>query len=104
MFEQIIAEAVKEGLWALLFVCLLMYVIRSAKEQQERQEQREDHYQTLIESMLESLSAVESIRATVKELYKEFRDYCEKKTNSGKKRKTTGGTSSAVEKGETKKD
>ena len=48
--------------------------------------------------------AVESIRAMVEELTKKFRDYRENKTNSGRKRKTIGITSSAVEKGETKKN
>ena len=40
MFEQIIAEAVKEGLWALLFVFLLLYVMAGKECMKEQRFQK----------------------------------------------------------------
>lgn len=57
MGEVMIAEAAKQGLWALLYVALFSYTLRENRRQQEiakdREERLRDEYQTLRRESLE---------------------------------------------------
>lgn len=61
MWEQIIATAVKSGLWAVLFVALLAYVLQDSRK-------REAKYQKTIETLTERLEIVVEIKEKVDKL------------------------------------
>lgn len=61
MWESIIEAAASNGLWALLFVGLLVYILQDSKK-------REEKYTKTIESLSEGLETVEEIKTDVKSI------------------------------------
>ena len=61
MWESIIEAAASNGLWALLFVGLLAYLLQDSKK-------REEKYTKTIESLSDCLSTVEDIQTDVKSI------------------------------------
>lgn len=71
MWEQIMETAIKSGLWAVLFVALLTYVLQDGRK-------REEKYQKTIETLTERLEIVVEIKEKVDKITK-------KKTRSREK-------------------
>lgn len=63
MWEQILETAIKSGLWAVLFVALLCYVLQDGRK-------REDKYQKTIETLTERLEIVVEIKEKVDKMSK----------------------------------
>lgn len=61
MWEQIINLAVKNGLWAVLFTWLLVFVIKDSTK-------REKKYQDTIKQLTDSLAVVEQIKDNVESI------------------------------------
>lgn len=61
MWESIIEAAASNGLWALLFVGLLVYLLQDSKK-------REEKYTKTIESLSDCLHTVEEIQTDVKSI------------------------------------
>ena len=74
MWEQIVNLAIKNGLFAVLFLGLLIYLLRDSSK-------REKKYQQTIESLNKNLNIVLDIEEDVKEI-KEKIDKPRKRTKS----------------------
>lgn len=61
MWQDIFKLAINNGLWAVLFCVLLIYVLKDSKT-------REKKYQATISSLGNSLRIVENIKKDVKEI------------------------------------
>lgn len=61
MYEQIIQLAIKNGLWAVLFIVLFFYILRDASA-------REKKYQNTIEKLNDHLKTVNDIKKEVGEI------------------------------------
>ncbi len=61
MWEKILEIAATNGIWAVLFVVLLVYLLQDSKK-------REDKYQKTIERLTERLEVVAEIKEKVDEL------------------------------------
>jgi len=61
MYEEIIQLAIKNGLWAVLFIVLFFYILRDAAR-------REKKYQNTIEKLNEHLKTVNDIKKEVGEI------------------------------------
>ncbi len=61
MWEKLLEIAATNGIWALLFVVLLVYLLQDSKK-------REDKYQKTIETLTERLEVVAEIKEKVDEL------------------------------------
>ena len=61
MWEQIIEAAAANGVWALLFLGLLIYQLKDSKK-------REEKYTATITSLTEGLSALEGIKQDIKSI------------------------------------
>jgi len=61
MYEEIIKLASNQGIWALLFVFLLLYVLRETSR-------REKNYQAIINKLSDKLDIVEFIKKDVEEI------------------------------------
>lgn len=61
MFTEILQLALKNGLWAVLFLVLLFYVLKDSRK-------RETKYQNTIEKLNEHLNAVNDIKKEVGEI------------------------------------
>ena len=61
MWEQIMEAAAANGIWALLFLGLLIYQLKDSKK-------REEKYTATITSLTEGLSALEGIKQDIKNI------------------------------------
>ncbi len=61
VFEEILNLAISNGLWAVLFLMLLVYVLKDSRR-------REIKYQETIASLNASLSIVENIKEDIQEI------------------------------------
>ena len=73
MWEQILNLAIKNGLFAVLFLGLLIYVLRDSNK-------REKKYQQTIESLSKHLDVVEDMKEDIKQI-KEKMDIKTEQTN-----------------------
>jgi hypothetical protein len=88
MWEEVFNLAVNNGIWAVLFLLLLVYQLKDSKE-------RENKYQKTISSLSCSLSSVEKINSTVSDTHTRVVkiehgvDMVKTKVNANKSSKTT---------------
>jgi uncharacterized protein YktB (UPF0637 family) len=68
MEEKIISMASNNGLWAVLFVVLLFYILNEQKKRDEKAELRESKYQEIISKLTEKFNLVEAVKEDVKEI------------------------------------
>jgi len=61
MENEVIQLAASQGLWAMLFVCLLFYVLKENSK-------REQSFQDIILALTEKLDTLESIKADLAEI------------------------------------
>lgn len=79
MWQEILDLAIKNGLWAVLFLGLLIFVLKDSK-------QREKKYQDTIKNLTEHLGIVHEIKKEVEEV-KEVVYSKNKKSNKASKEK-----------------
>ena len=67
--EEIILRMVdSQGMWAALFVFLLLYTIKKNDNLDKQQDAREEKYQKMLSELTESLAVVKEIKNTVDDL------------------------------------
>ncbi|MCL2846366.1 MAG: BhlA/UviB family holin-like peptide [Firmicutes bacterium] len=67
MWEEVLGFAVNYGLWASLFVGLLVYVLKDSNK-------REKKYQDTIKKLVSSLQVVTTIQETTEQLRKDIQE------------------------------
>ncbi|KNF06946.1 protein of unknown function DUF2762 [Gottschalkia purinilytica] len=65
MEQEIIKIALSQGLWAVLFVFMLFYVLRENSK-------REANYQDIIKELSEKFNIVEDVKEDVREIKKKI--------------------------------
>lgn len=78
MEEKIIELASSHGIWAIITMFLIIYIIKNQERRDMKQEEREKKYQEIIISLTDKLNILEDVKHTVEELA----DYINKKTLS----------------------
>lgn len=68
MEQKIITLASEKGLWALLFVMLLFYILNEQKKRDEKAEVREGKYQEIINKLTDKFNLIEAVKEDVKEI------------------------------------
>ena len=68
MESQILDAALSQGIWAVLFVALLFYILRSQEKRDEKQEEREANYRELLTDLSHKLDIVESIQNDINQI------------------------------------
>ncbi len=68
MEEKIIEMAATQGIWALLSIALIFYIIKTQEKRDLRQEERETNYQSIISSLTDRLNLVEEIKEDVEQI------------------------------------
>lgn len=54
-----------DGVWALLSVALIFYILKAQEKRDERQEQREQNYQQVILELTESTKDIQEIKLII---------------------------------------
>ena len=68
MEEKIIEIASTQGIWTVLTVGLIFYILKNQEKRDIRQEEREVKYQNIISKLTEKLNLVEEIKEDVSEI------------------------------------
>ena len=68
METTVMNVAVSQGIWALLAVFLLIYIVKSNEQRDTKQEEREKNYQTVIESLTEKFQILNQVQSDLKEI------------------------------------
>ena len=68
METTVMNVAVSQGIWAVLAVFLLIYIVKSNEQRDTKQEEREKNYQTGIESLTEKFQILNQVQSDLKEI------------------------------------
>ena len=68
MEPTVMNVAVSQGIWAVLAVFLLIYIVKSNEQRDTKQEEREKNYQTVIESLTEKFQILNQVQSDLKEI------------------------------------
>lgn len=68
MEENLYELATTQGIWALLSVILIFYILKAQEKRDAKQEEREKSYQNIIAGLNDKLDVVEDIRTDVGEI------------------------------------
>ncbi len=77
MENEMMKLAMSQGIWAVISVCLLFYILKNQEKRDEKQEEREKNYQDIISKMSDKLIIVEDIKKDVGDV----KDYIIKNKN-----------------------
>ncbi len=68
MESEILKVAMSQGIWAVLSIFLLFYILKAQEKRDERQEEREKNYQEIISKRTDKLSIVEDVKKDVEDI------------------------------------
>ena len=68
METTVMNVAVSQGIWAVLAVFLLIYIVKSNEQRDTKQEEREKNYQTVVESLTEKFQILNQVQSDLKEI------------------------------------
>ena len=68
METTVMNVAVSQGIWAVLAVFLLIYIVKSNEQRDTKQEEREKNYPTVIESLTEKFQILNQVQSDLKEI------------------------------------
>ena len=67
--ESLLTEtAVSQGIWAIVAIFLLLYVVKSNEKRDEKQEEREKNYQKLLSELTEKFSVLNNIQSDISDI------------------------------------
>lgn len=70
MENEIMNTALSQGIWAVLSVFLLFYILKAQEKRDQKQEEREKNYQEIITKITDKLCVVEEVKKDVEEIKK----------------------------------
>lgn len=74
MESEIIRLASSQGIWTVLSVVLLFYMIRSQEKKDQKQEEREAHYQDLLQKLIEYFNMIQNLEQDISDIKKYLTD------------------------------
>jgi hypothetical protein len=63
--NELLKSATSQGIWALLSMSLLFYILKAQEKRDLKQEERENKYQEIISKLTEKFTIVETIKKDV---------------------------------------
>lgn len=68
MENEILKLASNQGIWAVLSVVLIFYILKAQEKRDIRQEEREKNYQDIIENLTEKFNIIEDVKKGVEDI------------------------------------
>lgn len=68
MEERIIELASSQGIWTVLTVALIFYILKNQEKRDLKQEEREIKYQSIISNLTDKFNLIEDVKKDVEEL------------------------------------
>ncbi|WP_346870754.1 MULTISPECIES: BhlA/UviB family holin-like peptide [unclassified Clostridium] len=70
MEAEILKIALSQGIWAVLSIFLLFYILKAQEKRDEKQEEREKNYQEIISKITDKLMIIEEVKKDVEDIKK----------------------------------
>ncbi|MCS4469641.1 BhlA/UviB family holin-like peptide [Clostridium botulinum] len=64
--NEILKSALSQGIWAVLSVFLLFYILKAQEKRDQKQDEREKNYQEIISKITDKLAIVEVVKKMLK--------------------------------------
>ena len=68
--------AASQGIWTVLSVFLLFYIIRAQEKRDEKQDAREEKYNNIIQELTYKLNIVEDIKTDINDIKGQLKNIC----------------------------
>ncbi len=68
MSSELIKTAASQGVWAVLSVSLIFYVLKAQEKRDIKQEEREQNYQNIITNITDRLNTMDNIKSDVEDI------------------------------------
>jgi len=68
MENEIIKVAASQGIWAVLSVFLIFYILKAQEKRDIHQEEREKNYQEIIAKLTDKFNIVEAVKKDVEDI------------------------------------
>ncbi len=68
MNEKVVELAATQGIWALLSIILIFYILKAQEKRDSKQEEREKNYQLIISNLSENFKFFEGIKEDIAEI------------------------------------
>lgn len=68
MDSELIKLAASQGIWAVLSVALIFYILKTQEKRDLKQEEREQNYQNIIKTLTDKIDVVDNIKINVEEI------------------------------------
>lgn len=74
MENEILKVALSQGIWAVLSIFLLFYILKAQEKRDVKEEEREKNYQDVISHLTDKLRIVDEVKKDVEDLKKDVGD------------------------------
>lgn len=68
MEEELIKMASSQGIWSLITVFLIFYILKNQEKRDAKQEERENNYQDIIKQLTEKFNILDDIKSNIEEI------------------------------------
>ncbi|MEA4828251.1 BhlA/UviB family holin-like peptide [Clostridium sp. JNZ J1-5] len=68
MENEILKLALNQGIWAVLSVVLIFYILKAEEKRDIRQEERERNYQDIIKNLTDKFNIIEDVKKDVEDI------------------------------------
>jgi Protein of unknown function (DUF2762). len=68
MESEVIKLASTQGMWAVLSIVLIFYILKAQEKRDKNQQEREENYQNIISKLTDKLNIVEEIKNDVEDI------------------------------------
>ncbi|WP_286911113.1 BhlA/UviB family holin-like peptide [Clostridium sp. UBA1652] len=68
MESELIKMALSQGIWSVLSIFLIFYILKKQDERDLKQAEREEKYQSIIDNLSTKLSVIDTIKTNIDEI------------------------------------
>ena len=68
MEKEVLTAALSQGIWAVLSIFLLFYILRTQEKRDLKQEEREKNYQEIIANLTDKFDIVDEVKKDVEDI------------------------------------
>ncbi|MGE5627788.1 MAG: BhlA/UviB family holin-like peptide [Solirubrobacterales bacterium] len=68
MENEIVRIASTQGIWAVISIVLILYILRTQENRDKKQDSRENNYQNIITKLTERFNIIEGIKQDVEDI------------------------------------
>lgn len=65
MEKEVLTAALSQGIWAVLSIFLLFYILRAQEKRDLKQEEREKNYQNIISKLTDKFEVIDKVKKDV---------------------------------------